>query len=152
MTNIHHFSDVFPITAKVIGLSIALLIVLTATGLHAEGLSPEYLYGRWVVNLQNCSSADAEYIVFGKNRTFESSRSGKTEIIGFWEINDEVLDLHMVTSPASFADISGDLIGYDGLYYYFKARLVVHNIQKDRFEAIGVLGEEVDRGYAVRCK
>jgi small-conductance mechanosensitive channel len=27
----------------------------------------------------------------------------------------------MVTSPASFADVNGKLVGYDGLYYYFHA-------------------------------
>jgi hypothetical protein len=58
----------------------------------------------------------------------------------------------MVTSPASFADIHGDLVGYDGLYYYFQARMVILSVQQNRFEAIGVLGKQIDRGYAVRCQ
>ena len=151
MSKILYLSNAFPITAMVGGLLIALLIVSTATGVHAQELPPDYLYGRWIIDDKNCGSADAEYIVFDKNHTFEVSRSGRVEIVGFWESSEETLDLHMVASPASFADINGELVGYDGLYYYFKIRMVAHNVQKNRFDVIGVLGEEIDRAYAVRC-
>ena len=152
MTNIRNHLNARQNSAKKIGLLVAMLTILSASGLYAENLSSDYLHGRWVVNQQNCSSTDAEYIIFGKNHTFESIRSGKTEITGFWNVNDEILDLHMIASPASFADISGELVGFDGQYFYFKARMVAHNIKENQLEVIGVLGEEIDRAYAVRCK
>jgi hypothetical protein len=50
---------------------------------NAADLSADYLYGRWVIDDQNCSSPDAEYMEFNKNGTFEGTRTGKAEIVGF---------------------------------------------------------------------
>lgn len=152
MTNIRNFFHSWPVKAKVIGGLSVLLVAICATAGDAADLSAEYLFGRWVINEQNCGSADSEYIVLRENRTFEVTRAKNIETVGFWELTDDVVDLHMVASPASFADINGELVGYDGLYYYFQARVVVLNMQPNRFEAIGVLGDQIDRAYAVRCR
>lgn len=152
MTNSRTFFNVWPVKAKVIGVLTVLLVAICATAGDAADLSAEYLFGRWVINEQNCGSADSEYIVLRKNRTFETARAEKVEAVGFWGLKDDVVELHMVASPASFADINGELVGYDGLYYYFQARVVVINIQPNRFDAIGVLGDVIDRAYAVRCR
>ena len=152
MTNIRNFFNVWPVKAKVIGVLTVLLVAICATTGDAADISAEYLFGRWVINEQNCSSADSEYIILRENRTFESTRAEKIETVGFWGLKDDVVELHMVASPASFADINGELVGYDGLYYYFQARVVVLNSQPNRFDAIGVLGDKIDRAYAVRCR
>ena len=84
---------------------VAIFVVLgvfLAPWANAGDLSAEYLYGHWVIDDQNCSSPDSEYFEFRKNGTFESTRTGKAEIVGFWGFNEDILELHMVTSLAFF--------------------------------------------------
>ena len=132
----------------------AILVVLSIFWVPwaiAGDLSADYLYGRWVIDEQNCSSPDSEYFEFRKNGTFESTRRGETEIVGFWELNEDILKLHMVTSPAFFDDIHRALVGFKGQYNYFQVRMVIFNTDQNSFEAFGVLGDEIKRATAERC-
>jgi hypothetical protein len=137
-------------------LTSALIVVLVSVFfvpcVSAEELSTEYLYGRWAIDAQNCNSPDSEYMEFRKNGTFENTRTGKTEIVGFWGLNDEKLNLHMVTSPAFFDDLHPDLQEFEGIYSYFQGRVVIFNTQKKSFEAFGVIGNEMQRTTAARCQ
>ncbi|MBW1788679.1 MAG: hypothetical protein JRK53_18995 [Deltaproteobacteria bacterium] len=119
---------------------------------HAENLSAEYLYGRWVVDDQNCSSSSAEIYEFRKNGTFECTRSGRTEIVGFWGLKEGILELHMVTSAGFYDDIHKALASFEGIYSYFQAKMIIFNTKKQSFEAFGVLGDEIKRATAVRCQ
>ena len=133
----------------------AILVVLSIFWVPwaiAGDLSADYLYGRWVIDQQNCSSPDSEYIEFRKNGTFESTRTGNAEIVGFWELNEDILKLHMVTSPAFFDDIHRALVGFKGQYNYFLVRMVIFNTDQNSFEAFGVLGDEIKRATAERCQ
>jgi hypothetical protein len=78
------------------------LSVLLVPWAHAAGLSADYLAGRWVIDEQNCSSPDSEYLEFNKNDTFEVTRTGEAEIVRFWGLTKDTLDLHMVTQPSRF--------------------------------------------------
>ena len=118
---------------------------------NAADLSADYLHGRWVIGDQNCSSPDSEYIEFSKNSTFEGTRTGKAEIVGFWKLKEGILYLHMVTSPAFFDDLHKELAGFEGIYSYFQGRMVIFNTQNKSFEAFGVIGDEMKRTSAVRC-
>jgi hypothetical protein len=117
----------------------------------AADLSADYLYGRWVIDDQNCSSPDSEYMEFNKNGTFGGTRTGKAEIVGFWGLKGGIIDLHMVTSPAFFDDLNKDLTGFGGIYSYFQGRMVIFNTQNKSFEAFGVIGDQIKRSSAVRC-
>jgi len=131
----------------------AVLSVFFAPWVHAgEDLSADYLHGRWVIDEQNCSSQDSEYFEFRKNGTFESTRTGETEIVGFWGLKEGILELHMVTSPAFFNDINRALVGFKGQYNYFLVRMAIFNTEQNSFEAFGVLGDEIKRATAVRCE
>jgi len=133
----------------------AILVVLSIFWVPwaiAGDLSADYLYGRWVIDQQNCSSPDSEYIEFRKNGTFESTRTGNAEIVGFWELNEDILKLHMVTSPAFFDDIHRALVGFKGQYNYFQVRMVIFNTDQNSFEAFGMLGDEIKRATAERCQ
>jgi len=130
---------------------LVVLSVLLVPLVNAAGLSADYLHGRWVIDEQNCSSTDSEYIEFNKNGTFEGTRTGKAEIVGFWGLKEGILDLHMVTSPAFFDDLHKDLAGFEGIYNYFQGRMVIFNTQDKSFEAFGVIGDEMKRTSAVRC-
>ena len=118
---------------------------------NAADLSAEYLHGRWVIDDQNCSSPDSEYMEFNKNGTFEGTRTGNAEIVGFWGLKEGILELHMVTSPAFFDDLHKELAGFGGIYSYFQGRMVIFNTQNKSFEAFGVIGDEIKRAAAVRC-
>ena len=118
---------------------------------NAADLSADYLYGRWVIDERNCSSPDSEYMEFSKNGTFEGTRTGQAEIVGFWGLKEGILDLHMVTSPAFFDDIHKDLARFENIYNYFQGRMVIFNTQVTSFEAFGVIGDEIKRTSAVMC-
>jgi hypothetical protein len=120
-------------------------------GAIASDLTPEYLQGRWVIDFENCESPDAEYVLFRADGAFESIRTGKVEILGFWKIVGSDLDLHMVTSPAFFGDIHPGMKDFEGVWGYYSVRMVPYNISDNAFEAIGVLEDQVRRTTAVRC-
>ena len=84
---------------------LVLLSVLLVPLANAADLSADYLHGRWVIDDQNCSSPNSEYMEFNKNGTFEGTRTGNAEIVGFWGLKEGILDLHMVTSPGFFLSL-----------------------------------------------
>lgn len=151
MPIIRNFFRAWPVMVKVIGVQTLLLVVICATAGQAADLSAEYLYGRWVIDEQSCSLPDAEFIEFNRNGTFEGARTAKAEFVGFWGLEEGILNLHMVTSPAFFVDIHEDLDRFDGIYSYFQGRMVIFNTQNKSFEAFGVIGDEIRRTSAVRC-
>jgi hypothetical protein len=130
---------------------LVMLAVFWVPSANAADLSADYLYGRWVIDEQNCSSPDSEYMEFNKNGTFEGTRTGQAEIVGFWGLKEGILNLHMVTSPAFFDDLHKDLAGFEDIYSYFQGRMVIFNTQDNSFEAFGVIGDEIKRASAVRC-
>ena len=131
---------------------LAALCVFFVPWVHAGDVTPDYLYGRWVIDDKNCSSPNSEYIEFRKNGTFECTRMGKAEIVGFWEIKDDTLELHMVSSPAYFSDIHKKLAEFEGVYDYFQGKMVLFNTNNTGFEAVGVIDNEMKRATAVKCK
>lgn len=132
-----------------------LLSMCFVVAANSADLSPEYLQGRWVIDSQNCSSRDSEYMVFSKNATFVNTRNGKAEIVGFWEISGDVknvLHLHMVTSPAFFNDLHPELQQYQDIFGYYQTNIITFNLGKKSFEAIGIVGDQMRGMVAVRCK
>ena len=130
---------------------LVVLSVFLVPGANAADLSADYLYGRWVIDEQNCSLPNSEYMEFNKNGTFEGTRTGQAEIVGFWGLEEGILDLHMVTSPAFFDDLHKNLARFEGIFSYFQGRMVIFNTQDKSFEAFGVIGDEIKRSSAVRC-
>jgi len=128
-----------------------MLCVFSVPLANADDLSADYLDGRWVIDDQDCSSPDSEYMEFNKNGTFEGTRTGQAELVGFWRLKKGILDLHMVTSPAFFDDLHRELAGFEGIYSYFQGRMVIFNTQNKSFETFGVIGDEIKRASAVRC-
>jgi hypothetical protein len=131
---------------------IVMLAVFLAPWASAEDLSAKYLHGKWVIGDGSCGAKDSEFIEFRKNGTFESDRTGRPESVGFWQLDEDILTLHMVTSPAFFEDIERSLVGFKDQYNYYQIRMVLFNTEKNRLEAIAVLGKQIKRNYAVRCK
>jgi hypothetical protein len=131
---------------------VLLLSIFFVPLVTAGDLATEYLYGRWAIDVENCSSPDSEYMVFRKNGTFENTRTGKAEIVGFWELNKDTVELHMVTSPAFFDDLHKELKKFEGTYNYFYSRIVIFNTKDKSFEAVGVIWNEMKKMNAVKCQ
>jgi hypothetical protein len=121
----------------------------------AAELSSDYLLGTWLIDSTDCADNNAEFAIFRDTGAVESVRAGKLEAAGFWEIDDDTVVIHVVASPAFF---HGEREGFEGLkafegqYDAFKIRVVPFNVETDTFGAIGLLGEEVNKGSFTRCK
>ena len=131
---------------------LVLLSIFFVPRADAGNPSAEDLHGRWAIDAEDCSSPDSEYMVFRSNGTFENTRTGQAEIVGFWQLDEDTVDLHMVTSPAYFNDLHGGLKDFEGIYNYFHAKVIIFNNKKDSHEAIGVIGNEVKRMKTVKCR
>ena len=130
---------------------LVVLSVFLVPWANAADLSADYLDGRWVIDEQDCSSPDSEYMEFNKNGMFKGTRTGKAESVGFWGLKEGIVDLHLVTSPGFFDDLHSEMKGFEGSYDYFHARMALFNIQDKSFEAFGVMGDAIKRTSAVRC-
>jgi hypothetical protein len=128
-------------------------ICFSSVAIAAE-MAPEYLHGNWVIGTaeQKCGDADAEYFVFNENGTFEAGRSGKAEAVGFWQIDSDIVYLVFIASGGFFQDIHAELKEHENTFDYFDVKLITFNVKDNRFEAVGVLGDEVNKGIAIRCK
>ncbi len=132
---------------------------ITVLGLSFQAWSSEltdgYLLGKWVIDGTDCSDPSSEFVIFRDSGAVEGIRAEKLEAAGFWEINDDILVVHVVASPAFFHDDrkeAAELKAFEGEYYAFRIRIVPFNLEPDQFEAVGLLGEQVNRGVFNRCK
>jgi hypothetical protein len=140
---------------KLLTFSFMLVIIgCFLSGANAADMAPEYLYGHWVIGTaeQKCGAADAEYFIFNKNATFEAGRANKAEAVGFWQIDVDTVYLVFIASGGFFQDIHAELKEHDNTFDTFDVKLIPFNVEDDRFEAVGMLGDEVNRGIAIRCK
>ena len=129
-----------------------ILCAFLAPSAYAEDIAPHYLTGKWIINASACSDPDGEYYEFYEDGTFKSRRNRQLEIIGFWQIVEGVLYIQMLTSPAYFKDIREQLSEYDGIYQHFEGKMVLFNAQPERFDTVGVLGNQLTKAFAARCQ
>jgi len=140
---------------KLLTFSILLIAAACFSSLAiAAEIAPDYLHGNWVIGTteQKCGSADAEYFIFNNIGTFEAGRSNKAEAVGFWQIDGDIVYLVFIASGGFFQDIHAELKEYDNRFDSFDVKLIPFNVKNNRFEAVGVLGDEVNRGIAIRCQ
>ena len=140
---------------KFLGFNFLVMVLICfSTGANAADMAPEYLHGNWVIGTteQKCGAEDSEYFIFNKNGTFEAGRSNKAEAVGFWQIDSDFVYLVFIASGGFFQDIHAELKAYENTFDYFDVKLIPFDVEDNRFEAVGVLGDEVNRGIAIRCK
>lgn len=140
---------------KLVYITVLLMLsICFAFGINAAELSTQYLQGEWVVDSteQKCDSTESEHVTFRKNGSFEGGRAGKLEASGIWSIDEDMVKLHLVSSPAFFGDIHEKLNAFEDQYNYYNIKIVPFNIEEGKFEAVGVIGEVVKKGVFVRCK
>ena len=131
-------------------LSIAMTGLLCSVA--AAALDPNYLAGHWEVNTQGqCGGENAEHLVLHGDGSFEYSRRGKADAVGFWRIEGDVMVLDMMTSPASFQDIYAELQGFDG-YQTYSLRAMPIDMQPDDFSLVASIGDPMQRFDLQRCQ
>ena len=123
--------------------------VFLASGAVAQ-VTAKYLDGVWTIaSAKNCGLKDFEHMVFRANGTFESRRFGVTDSTGFWRNSDDMLVLHLVTSPEHF---DKQLKEFKGYFDYFLVKVMVFNQGPDKFEAVGLIGNQIKKEALFRCK
>jgi len=109
----------------------------------------DYLHGVWTTGGQeNCADNTTEKLSFARDGTFKSERFGITDALGFWRLKDDVVQLHLVTSPAHFDD---QLKQFKGYFDYFRVRVVVTSIEADKLKVFGLIGDQVKKETLYRC-
>ena len=123
-----------------------------AVNAGAASLTNESLIGNWVVNEGKCTDANAEFLIFQKNGAVESVREGKLDALGFWTLSDDNIDVDVLAAPSFFKERFKELKDASVGYQQFHITIAAFDIAADRFQGIGVLGEQVRRGKFARCK
>jgi hypothetical protein len=122
----------------------------------ADEVPDNYLPGTWGIGgTEACGGAGTEHITFGPDGTFEVVQDGTATAVGFWHLVEDVLDLHMVSSPAffddpnaSFDDVLGDLAGQ---YQYFYSKALLFDIEPGGFRAVASMGNLLRGANYGRC-
>ena len=135
------------------GFLMMFLIGLSSAA-NAADMDINYLVGNWAIGTteQKCADAESERFVFRKNGTFEAFRSNKAEAVGFWQIDGDMVRLDFISSGGFFQDIHAQLKALENRFSFFQVKLVPFNVEENRFEAVGILGDQVNKGVAVRCE
>jgi len=117
---------------KTVLLVIALMLQ-AATSLAAEAvLSGDYLLGKWSEGgKQGCTSEIADYVIFHNNRTLEAGHGQTVNAVGFWELREGTVTLHLLISPASGG---GGHPFYQKRYYYQYMSPKMLSINSDSFD------------------
>ena len=133
-----------------IPLTIAMTGLLSSTAVAA--LDKGYITGKWAINSQGqCDAGNAEHLIVHGDGSFEYSRRGKADAVGFWRIENDVVVLDMMTSPASFQDIHAELQEF-AEYQIYSMRAMPVDRQPDQFRAVASLGDQMQQFSLKRCQ
>ncbi len=135
-------------------LSIPLTMAMTALlpSVADAALDPGFLTGSWEINAQaSCGAKNAENLVLHRDGSFEYSRRGKADAVGFWRIEDNVVVFDMMISPASFKDIHAELQDFVA-YQAYRMRAMPIDIQQDQFSVVASIGDQMQRFSLRRCQ
>ena len=132
-------------------ITFMLLWVFLAAGASAAEpkVSSDYLEGKWIFgDKQDCGSADAGYLLIRNNGTVELGKGASTRVVGFWQLDNDDLTLHLLVSPQA---TKGRNPFYRESYQY---QYVTAKIVEAKPNAFGVIvGSNVDAGIQTlsRC-
>jgi hypothetical protein len=93
-------------------------------------------------------SATTEHFRFAADGTFTTVQANQPTSVGFWQLTDDKLDLHMVSSPAFFHD---QLQPFAGQYTYYYAQALLFDIEDQAFRMVAYLGGQLRGANLGRC-
>lgn len=133
-------------------VAVVTAVIGIAFAAQAADLSMLYLKGHWSFDgPEKCGVADADYLKIQANGTFETGLRGEVKALGFWEVKGDLFNLHMITSPSFFWETDAALKAFEGQYHYFDVKFIVFNVEANRFETVGALGNEMRKATLDRC-
>ena len=141
-------------TVAFVGLQVSALAVAFAA--WSDEVPDNYLPGTWAVGgADACKAPATEHLTFSPDGTFEAMRGGQPSAVGFWHLVEDVLDLHMVSSPAFFDDpatnVDDALSDLAGQYQYYYAKALLFDIEPDGFRAVATMGNLLRGANYHRC-
>ena len=94
-------------------LAVPTFAVALASAAFAQDPTDEIpLEGTWAIgDAQACDDPTSERLTFDASGTFTAEQGGEPTATGFWQLADDKLDLHMVSSPAFFDDQLQPFVG-----------------------------------------
>ena len=123
----------------------------------SDEVRDNYLPGTWAIGGTGaCEAAETERITFDPEGTFRGgARAVSPPQIGFWHLVEDVLDLHMVSSPAFFDDPTSDfddaLSELAGQYEYFYAKGLLFDVEENDFRMVATMGNKLRGANYSRC-
>ena len=93
-------------------------------------------------------AATTENITFHSDGTFEANLGGQATAVGFWHLIENILDLHMVSSPAFFDD---RLSAFAGQYNYYYAKAMLFNVNDSDFRMVASMNNALRGANLGRC-
>jgi hypothetical protein len=133
----------------------ACAVALTCAAWSDE-VPADYLPGTWAIGgSAACGGGVAELITFNPDGTFETAYDGRPTATGFWHLVEDVLDLHMVSSPAFFDDpttnVDDPLSSFAGQYQYFYAKGLLFDVEPEGFRMVASMGDLLRGANYGRC-
>jgi hypothetical protein len=108
-----------------------------------------YLEGTWGVGgAEACGAEGTEHMTFNADGTFTTVQGGQPTAAGFWQLADDKLDLHMVSSPAFFDD---QLQPFTGQYTYYYAQALLFDIADKAFRMVAYMAGQLRGANLSRC-
>jgi hypothetical protein len=116
----------------------------------AATLSADYLAGKWTTGSKDaCTKLEHEQTVFRKDGTFATEHNGKAVAVGFWRIDDDRLDMHILASPASLGPPAQEHLV--GGYGYVPVTALLFDVADDNFRMVQSVGGALQGLNVFRC-
>ena len=131
-------------------LAVPTFAVALASAAFAQTANDEVpLEGTWAIgDAQACDDQTTERLTFDANGTFMAEQGGKPTATGFWQLADDKLDLHMVSSPAFFDD---RLQPSTGQYTYYYAQALLFDYEEKSLRMVAYMAGQLQGANLVRC-
>ena len=126
------------------------IVLAMASAAFAQNANDEIpLDGTWAIgDAQACDDATSERLTFNADGTFSAEQGGKATATGFWQLADDKLDLHMVSSPAFFND---QLQPFTGGYAYYYTQALLFDYEEQSLRMVAYMAGQLQGANLARC-
>jgi hypothetical protein len=139
--------------ARLAGLACCLLLAGTALAQPASAatFSDSYLQGRWTTGgAEGCDKLEHEQTVFHPNGTFTTEHGGKPMAVGFWHVDEDRLEMQILTTEASLAPALAEALPGD--YHMLQVKALAFTINDNDFKMVQTINGELQGLDMVRCR
>jgi hypothetical protein len=131
-------------------LGVPTFAVALASAAFAQDPTDEIpLEGTWAIgDAQACDDPTSERLTFDTSGTFTAEQGGEPTATGFWQLADDKLDLHMVSSPAFFDDQLQPSVGG---YTYYYAQALLFDYEEQSVRMVAYMAGQLQGANPARC-